>query len=248
MKLRPSPSVPGPPAAPRLPGRVAACALVWAAIAGAAPPCPAQIATEPPADPWVAAAVARRVAERWGVDPAGVVLEWPALAGSWPPEGATDVALVGNGAGGHWVVRSDAAADPGVRVRAAVRRAVPRAARDLPQGHVLAEADVEAGQELAWGPPGADPAPSVVGWRTVRPLSAGEALRPPAAQPPLAVRPGEAVEVVWTRAGVSITLPGTAAGAAPVGGEVAVRTRDGRRLHGVARAPGVVDVTQGGGR
>ena len=74
----------------------------------------------------------------------------------------------------------------------------------------------------------------------------GEALRTPAARPPLAVHTGKPVELVWRRNGVGVRAPGKAAGSGAVGAEVFVRTESGQRLRGVIVAPGVVNVTNGG--
>lgn len=203
-----------------------------------------------PRDPAVdmASLVSRRVATLWGVDSASVVVELIPAGTAWPPEGARDVELVGSGSGGHWVVRSDVPGDPGIRARTGVRAAVMVAARALPRGHVLDASDLAAGQEVRWGPPGTHGAPTEPGWRTLSPVAEGAALRAPAVQPPLAVHAGDAVALRWLRGAVSVESAGTAAGAAPVGGEVAVRTRNGGRLRGVVVAPGVVDITQRGGR
>lgn len=194
---------------------------------------------------WAVEAVRVSVADRWGVDAATVIVELGTLSGEWPPAGAREVSLVGTGAGGHWVARTDVSGDAGVRVRAGVEAEVPVAARDLPRGVELEERDLARGVEIRWGPPQGSGPGAQPGWRTLRPVAKGEALRPPAAQPPPAVAPGDPVELVWARGGVAVRGAGVAAGAAPLGGEVAVRTRDGRRLVGVAVAPGVVDVTQG---
>jgi flagella basal body P-ring formation protein FlgA len=200
------------------------------------------------AAPDVAEPVRVRVAAHWGVDLAQVVVELgdaptARFLASW-----SDVALVGTGAGGHWVARPADGQGPGIRIRAGVRTEVGVAARPLPRGHDVAPADVRQEMVVRWGPPpAAQPPAGRVGWRTLRMVAEGEALDPPAVQPPVAVEPGQVVELLWRRGGVAVRMEGTAAGRAAVGSEVVVRAGGGRRLRGVAVAPGVVDVTQGRG-
>jgi flagella basal body P-ring formation protein FlgA len=223
-------------------------ALALAAVLGVASPARGQTATVSTTVEAMAVQVRERLAERWGVDAAAVVVELTPAPGRWPPEGARDVTLLGSGAEGWWVVRTDVPGDAGVRLRAGIEVAVPVAARALPRGHPLAPSDMEVGGEVRWGPPPAA-AETVAepGWQTARALARGEVLRAPAVRPPPAVRPGDPVEVVWRRGSVSATTSGTAAGAASLGGEVAVRLGGGRRLSGLVVAAGVVDVSRKGG-
>lgn len=227
---------------------LAAGVLWWCA---AAPPAAAEaVEDSPPDTAALVEAVRPRVSALWGVPEGRVVVE---LAGPWRPRAEAawrDVVLVGSGAGGQWVVRPADGSEGGVRVRAGVLTPVATAARTLPRGHELAAADLVVDEGVRWGPPDAGGTATVrVGWRTARAVAEGEPLVPPAVQPPAAVRAGEVVEVVWRRGGVALRTEGIAAGNAPVGLEVAVRAGGGRRLRGIAVAPGVVDVTQGrGGR
>jgi flagella basal body P-ring formation protein FlgA len=223
-----------------------AVTAVAVALFAAAPARGQSVPRDPAMD--MASLVSGRVAALWGVDGAAVVVELGPAGTVWPPEGARDVELVGSGSGGHWVVRSDVPGDPGVRARVGVRVDVTVAARALPRGHVLDASDLSPGREVRWGPPGAHEVPVEPGWRTLGPVAEGAVLRAPVVQPPRVVHAGDAVVLRWRRGPVSVESAGTAAGAASVGGEVTVRTRNGDRLRGVVVAPGVVDITQGGGR
>ncbi len=112
---------------------------------------------------------------------------------------------------------------------AAAPATAPRAARALARGETLAVADVDG--------PGAE---RLVGWTTRRVIAAGEPLRAPAVAPPVAVKAGDPVALVYQAEGLTLRLKGTAAGAAPVGGRVPVRVDTRRRFEGVVVAPGVV--------
>lgn len=208
-------------------------------------------AQEPPAPSAVPEALVERVREevaaRWGTRPADVALEF-----SRPRAGAdldtVLVALVGSGAGGHWVVRT-ARRDGGtesLRVRAGTVQTTPVAARRIERGERLTWADMEFGPTVRWGPPAPTASTPEEGWEAQRVIRPGEPLGPPAVQPPLAVRSGEAVEIVWRGDGVGVRTPGKAAGSGALGETVFVRTLSGVRLRGVVVAPGRVDVTRGG--
>lgn len=200
------------------------------------------------AAPDVAELVRGRVAAHWGVDVSQVVVELGDAPPARFPADWSEVALVGTGAGGHWVARPAGGHDPGIRIRAGVWTPVGVAARPLPRGHDVVSTDVRQEMVVRWGPPAATQPPgSRVGWRTLRMVAEGEPVEPPAVQPPVAVEPGQVVVVLWRRGGVAVRMEGTAAGRAAVGSEVVVRAGGGRRLRGVAVAPGVVDVTQGRG-
>jgi flagella basal body P-ring formation protein FlgA len=195
--------------------------------------------------PGLAARVQRAIAERWGVEPGAVRLEWPAAD---PGVAAADDAvfeLVGTGAGGTWwlVLR-----EPGqggraarVRIRAGVEVEEAVAARRLERGAVLAEGDIERRSVVHWGAPPDAPAVAV-GWVTRRVIPAGEPLRAPAVAPPLLIDAGELVQVIVRRGAVELTLRARATGPAAAGGRVAVRTEAGRRLEGIAIAPGTVRI------
>jgi len=190
--------------------------------------------------------VREAVALRWGVDPDRVRLEWGAVREAQPIGENAAFDLVGTGAGGSWIV-AFASGEPGaapirVRLRAGTEVDEPVAARDLERDVVLAAGDIAWTSVIRWGPP-AGAAPEVrPGWVTRRRIAAGDALREPAVGPPLAVRAGETVEAVWSRGGITLTLPVRAAGSAVVGERVAVRTESGRRIQAIAVEPGRVRI------
>lgn len=223
--------------------RIVRIAFIAAALGVASPVCGgAQAAPE------VVEAIRARVAAQWRVDPSMVVLELGEAVPARSSAAWSEVVLLGTGAGGHWVARPSDGQEAGIRIRSGVLTPVEVAARALPRGHEVASADVRHEMVVRWGAPaGGQTSGSRVGWRTLRTLAQGEPLDPPAVQPPVAVEPGQVVEVLWRRGGVAVRMEGTAAGRAALGSEVVVRAGGGRRLRGVAVAPGVVDVTQGRG-
>ncbi len=191
-----------------------------------------------PAGLAIAEAVAQAVAARWGVAAARVRVE-PSPPAQWPAA-ADAVRLLGDGQDGTWIVACTAAGvEKRLLVRAGVLATVQVAAHDLERGATLSAADMRLDSELQWGPPRTTTEP-VSGWTVKRRISAGEPLRSPAVEPPLAVRPGDTVQLIVTRGQVTITLSGRAAGAAPLGGRVSVRAATGRLLEGTVIAPGVV--------
>ena len=134
------------------------------------------------------------------------------------------------------------------RVAAAPARgdSVAVAARTLPRGHTLAADDVAwisgdsaaaLGHRVFPTPDTPRPAPGSV---TRRVVAAGEPLREPAITAPQAITAGQRVAVVYRDGGVELRMQGTALGAAPRGGRVAVRLDDRRRLTGTAAGDGVV--------
>lgn len=190
--------------------------------------------------------VAAAIAGRWGVDAARIVVE-PVRGTAWP-DAARDVQLRGAGADGTWVVAyAGENGQESVIVRAGVRAALPVATHDLPRGTALEPHDMARREVVRWGPPAAEATPVEAGWVTRRRVIAGEVLDGAAVGPPLAVRPGQDVRVIWTNGVVSVTLPDRAAGRAAVGERVYVRAITGRRLEGVAIAYGLVRVGPRGG-
>lgn len=114
------------------------------------------------------------------------------------------------------------ATDIAYRPRSAVR---PGAAREVPSDLIPAAGD-----------------DSLIGWSTRRLLHAGELLRAPAVIPPRAVRSGEQVDVIWSQAGLVVTLVGRATRAAAIGERLTVRIDAHRTLEGIVIAPGRVRV------
>ncbi len=189
------------------------------------------------------------IAARWRVDGSGLVVEWGAYSGDEPDPGA-GVELMGSGSGGYWVVRFKLKSGglASVRARAGLLTRQPVASQRLQRGQVLTHEDMAVSTKVVWGAPRpSGPAPSE-GWITQRVITAGERLRIPAVRPPMAVVTGSVVELIWDKGAIGLRLPGTAAGSAALGDMVFVRTESGRRLRGVAVAPGTVNVTGGGTR
>lgn len=225
-----------------------ALALVFAlatasAVVGQEPELPVGVPTA------LADRVRGEVAVRWNVPAEMVVLEVGTPRRGRPLHAQGEFTLVGSGSGGHWVLRA-AAADGGeeesVRVRAGTWVKSRVAARRIDRGEALAVSDMRETLSIRWAEPHAERTQVVEGWVAQRLIREGEVLSEPAVQPPLAVRSGDDVELVWTRGGVGVRAPGRAAGSAPVGQQVFVRTTSGTRLMGVVVAPGLVNVTQGG--
>lgn len=188
--------------------------------------------------------VRQEIAARWGVAPPTIRLEWGRVREpSLPGEGA-QARLIGSGAGGSWVVAFEVPAtgtESRVQVRAGVISRVPVAARRLERGVTLEDSDIAYRSALHWGPPRAA-AEVGAGWITRRALAAGEELRAPAVGPPQIIKAGETVEVIYRAGSIQLSIKGKAGGSAAAGEAVWVRTESGRRLMGVAEAPGVVRI------
>jgi len=231
-----------------------AAAVAAFALAGAPP-------REPPQEPattaeWappaaVAAEVRGEVARRWGLPADRVRLEWTVVRGDTALARTARAGLKGSGAGGVWSVVFAPAA-PGAptlhaRVRAGHVRQVLAAARPLPRGVALAAGDITTDTTVAWGAPrlatgaAAERSP-VAGWITRRPIAAGEPLREPGVAPPPLIAAGQAVDAVWRRGGIALTVRGTALGDAALGERVIVRLDARRRVEGVAAAPALVRI------
>lgn len=125
---------------------------------------------------------------------------------------------------------------------ASAKAKVPIAARDIARGTALAPLDIRwADTTLSDGsvPQGASVAP---GWVARRVIHAGEILQEPGVAMPDLVRPGDAVDVVYSTAGVAIRVRGTAIGRGVKGDEVYVRLDNRRRLRGIIAGPNTVRV------
>jgi flagella basal body P-ring formation protein FlgA len=196
----------------------------------------------------VEARVRAGVAARWRVEAARVELAWSRPSGGVRED--ADVSLAGGGREGWLAVTFTAAGLPAqvARVRAGVHVPVPVAARDLASGAQLEAADVAWQERTVWGPPqdGASSAAPEPGWRTRRPIAAGEPLAWPAVAPPPAVEAGAPVTLVWKQDGVRVSRPGVAMNGALRGGWVRVRV-DGRADRFVGRATAVGEVSLAGG-
>jgi flagella basal body P-ring formation protein FlgA len=218
--------------------------LAWPGAAGAQPAAADGAVWAPGRG--LAARVQRAVAERWGVEPGAIRLEWMAVDAAAAPADDAAFELVGTGAGGTWWLALREGKQGGgamrVRIRAGVEVEEAVAARRLERGAVLAEDDIERRRVVHWGAPPRDAPAVTLGWVARRVIPAGEPLRPPAVAPPLLVDAGELVQVIVRRGTVEVTLRARAAGPAAAGQRVAVRTEAGRRLEGIAIAPGTVRI------
>jgi flagella basal body P-ring formation protein FlgA len=227
--------------------RAAVLAAMLAASAVAAQ------ASAPPAPPVPAALAARVgavVAERWGVAPAAVRLEWPRVAAVPDLPDDAPLALLGAGRDGWYVVRATGPAGAvALRVRAGTADTVTVAARPIAAGARLAAADLRREPRPGWGPPRARTDETMVGWEARRALAEGETVARPAALPPLRIAPGQPVRVSWNRGPVSLALTGVALNGAREGGTVRVRV-EGRTepLTGVVSGPGTAVLSTGGER
>lgn len=186
---------------------------------------------------------------RWKVDGSSLVVEWGAFSGG-EPDLDGDVELVGSGSGGYWVVRFKLKSGRRASVRARSGLLTPQAvaSRRLYRGEILSSEDMAVSTSVVWGAPRPSGLAPSEGWIVQRVINPGEPLRLPSVRPPMAVVSGSVVELIWNRGAVGLRLPGTAAGSAVLGDTVFVRTESGRRLRGVAVAPGTVNVTWGGRR
>lgn len=187
------------------------------------------------------------ITARWQVDGPSLVVEWGAYSGD-EPDLDGGVELMGSGSGGHWVVRFKVKNGglASVRIRSGLLTPQSVAARRLQRGEILSTEDIATSTSVVWGAPRTSGLVPSEGWVVQRVINPGESLRVPAVRPPMAVVSGSVVELIWNKGAVGLRLPGTAAGSAMLGDTVFVRTESGRRLRGVAVAPGTVNVTWGG--
>lgn len=185
-------------------------------------------------------AVRAEIAARWSIDPDDIALEWLAA----PPSHAREfhaLRIVG-GSTGSWVVTLLDASDrplTSLRVRIGTRREAVVAARAIERGAPIAEDDVAFTTVTHWGPP-APPAATPIGWTARRAITAGEPLVAPAVAPPDAVRAGDTISFTLDSRTVRLSTRATALGSAPLGGRVAVRLDNGRRIEGTVTGPGTV--------
>lgn len=228
-------------------GRLAPAAVALAVLAGPAVAYGQATAWEP--DAALEARVRATVAERWGIEPASVRLEWGLVREDRQIPADAPFRLIGAGAGGAWVVAFEPPGAPPlhVRMRAGTEIERPIAARDLERDVVITTEDIAYRRTVEWGAP--RPVGAVqAGWTTRRRVAQGQALEEPAVAPPAVVRAGEPVRALWSRGTITLTLEGTALGTAAVGEKVAFRTDSGRRLLGVAAGPSTIHIEDTPGR
>lgn len=208
-------------------------ALLAALLVAAPPPAGAQ-------DAALAARARAMVAAAWQLDSAVVRVELPAAA---PADAdAAPLRLSGTGTDGWFALVVGRGAQAGaLRIRAAHAEQVPVAARALPSGATLADADIRREERLRYGPPRPAHERVRAGWITRRPFAEGVPLVAPGVAPPAAVAAGAPVAVEWTSGAVRVSLAGTALGAAGLGQPVRVQLtgRPGLR-QGIVVAPGLV--------
>jgi flagella basal body P-ring formation protein FlgA len=192
------------------------------------------------------AGVRAAIAERWSVAAEQLHVEWQSAQ---PAQAVADDAvfrLTGTGARGMWTVALTVPDSGGreirLRVRAGVVRPAAIAARALPRGVVLTDADVTVAPMPWWGPPVDVGELPGAGWVTRRSVAAGEQLSEPTVGRPTVVRAGEPVHVLWRQGGIELKLRGTAAGSASLGERVAVRIDSRRRMEGIASGPALVRI------
>lgn len=191
--------------------------------------------------------VARAVSTQWNATGYKLRLEWGVVRQGRSISKGVVFRLVGNGTDGWFVVlfERDGRSPLAVRLRVASVDSVPVASRPLIAGATLLDADVAYAERARWGPPVQSRAafPSA-GWRVRRAIRAGEALITPGVAPPLLVRMGQPVQLVWSRGGVRIIVEGVAVNAAMLGEEVRVRLGDRRgKARGIVTGPGMADLT-----
>lgn len=130
-----------------------------------------------------------------------------------------------------------------VVVRIQIRRPELIARRSLPAGASISEGDLAVEtREVGWPPPTApeDPA-TYAGWRTRRPLEAGEVVDPRWLTAPLAAKPGSSVALSVERAGARLRVEARALTGGRTGDTILVKSpfapaRVRARLTGPGRA------------
>lgn len=214
-------------------------------------PLNAQLAERGERSSWVPSAqleaqIRSEIGRRWGIEPARIHLEWGETRRHDLSGEGLEFRLIGNGAGGNWIVAFQTT-DNGhssfrVWLRAGVKVEVPIAAHDIERGEILSESDITTTSIIRWDRVRRVEEVDLVGWIAQRRIGAGENLREPLVVPPPAVRSGEWVEVHWKRPGILLTLRAKAERSARVGERIRVRTETGQRLEGIARETGIVEI------
>jgi flagella basal body P-ring formation protein FlgA len=119
---------------------------------------------------------------------------------------------------------------------------IPVAARDLLRGTVLSSTDIKWSDTTLTDGSTPDAANVAPGWVARRLIHAGEILREPGVAMPDLVSSGDAVDVIYSTAGVAVKVRGTAIGRGAKGDEVYVRLDNRRRLRGIIAGPNTVRV------
>lgn len=183
--------------------------------------------------------VARAIAAEWRVEPERVRLSWIDGGDSLELGNPLSVRPADGARGERWLVTFRASGKARL-VRAGVSIIETRAARDIARGTTLRAADIVVDTLVRWGAPAAPAEPGVEGWVARGAIVAGALLRAPAVAPPVAVRAGDTVQVVWRGAGVVASARGRAGATVSEGEAVPVRLDNGRRIEGRAVGGGRV--------
>ena len=190
--------------------------------------------------------VAREIAALWDTSAEQLRLEWGIVRQRTSLPDSAAFRLVGEGTDGWFVVvfERDGRSPVAARLRVASVGGVPVASRRLTAGATLVDGDVVYAERSSWGPPGRHAAATpTAGWRVRRSVSAGEELVGLKIAPPLLVRAGEMVRLVWSRGGVSVVVEGLAVNAAALGEEVRARFADRPgKARGIVTGPGTADL------
>ncbi len=204
-------------------------------------PVQAQIQAPPPASPdsAIERQVTTLVARTWGVPPDRVRLHWGPHRLHDLPAGS-DVQLTGRGTHGWFAV----VADPTHRgvvgqVRAGVLTPSPVALLPVAPGDTLTSESLHLETRLRWGAPDPTPATPGPGWIARRPVAPGDLVLPPSVVPPVVVRRGDPVRLVWARQRVEIEIEGRAEHAARSGERLRARvTGRTASVTGIVTGPG----------
>lgn len=111
-------------------------------------------------------------------------------------------------------------------VKIQVRRQVLIAKRTLPAGSILGEGDLAAETlDVGWPPPDPPDAPGAyIGWKTRRPLQAGEIVHERWLAAPLAVKPGSPIALSVEQAGARLRVEALALTGGRKGDTILVKT------------------------
>lgn len=118
------------------------------------------------------------------------------------------------------------------------------AAHPIARGQAIAQDDLELQmRDLTQYPNGAFSNPDqIIGRTATLNIQAGQVLRPEQLKAALIIRQGQQVMLVAQGAGFKVSSEGTAMGNAATGQVVAVKTRSGQIIKGIAKSDGVVEV------
>ncbi len=202
-------------------------------------PLPAQEGPPTPPDSMVEHRVTTLVARAWGIPSDQVRLQWGShRLQSLPSE--SHIQLAGRGTHGWFAVIADPASRGAAgQVRAGVLTSTPVARTAIAVGDTLTSGTIGTETRIRWGAPDPNPATPGPGWIARRPLAPGDVVMPPAVVPPLMVRRGDPLRVVWSQEGVEVELDGRAEHQARSGDRVRVRvTGRPAMVTGIVTGPG----------